>query len=46
DIPTRRGLFIVEYLMDELSFNKKGNEITVSMYLLGIAATAKPQLEN
>ncbi len=46
DIPTRRGLFIVEYLMDELSFNKKGNEITASMYLLGIAATAKPQLEN
>jgi serine/threonine-protein kinase RsbW len=46
DIPTRRGLFIVEYLMDEISFNKKGNEITVAMYLLGIATTAKPRLEN
>lgn len=33
DIPAKRGLFIVEYLMDEISFNDKGNEITATMYL-------------
>ena len=33
DIPTKRGLFIVEYLVDEIFFNDKGNEITVTMHL-------------
>jgi anti-sigma regulatory factor (Ser/Thr protein kinase) len=28
-LPTRRGLFIVHYLMDELSFNEKGNIVTM-----------------
>ena len=40
DIPTKRGLFIVEYLMDEISFNTKGNEITATMYLKEIAPIA------
>lgn len=46
EIPTKRGLFIVEYLMDEVSFNEKGNEIIATMYLQGITATAKQQLVN
>jgi CheY-like chemotaxis protein len=33
EIPTKRGLFIVKYLTDEISFNNKGNEITATMYL-------------
>ena len=33
DIPTKRGLFIVNYLMDKVSFNEKGNEITATMNL-------------
>jgi DNA-binding response OmpR family regulator len=28
-LPTRRGLFIVHYLMDEVSFNEKGNIVTM-----------------
>ena len=28
-LPTKRGLFIVHYLMDELSFNEKGNIVTM-----------------
>ena len=28
-LPTKRGLFIVNYLMDEVSFNEKGNIITM-----------------
>lgn len=40
DIPTKRGLFIVDYLMDEISFNTKGNEITTTMYLKEIAPVA------
>ncbi len=32
-LPTKRGLFIVNYLMDELSFNEKGNKITMVKYL-------------
>ena len=39
-IPARRGLFIVEYLMDDISFNEKGNEITVTMNLKDITPTA------
>jgi CheY-like chemotaxis protein/anti-sigma regulatory factor (Ser/Thr protein kinase) len=35
EIPTKRGLFIVKYLTDEISFNNKGNEITTTMYLNG-----------
>jgi CheY-like chemotaxis protein/anti-sigma regulatory factor (Ser/Thr protein kinase) len=31
DIPAKRGLFIVNYLMDKISFNEKGNEITATM---------------
>ena len=32
-LPTKRGLFIVNYLMDELSFNEKGNKVTTVKYL-------------
>lgn len=32
-LPTKRGLFITNYLMDELSFNKEGNLVTVIKYL-------------
>ena len=32
-LPARRGLFIVHYLMDEMSFNEKGNKVTVVKYL-------------
>lgn len=35
DIPAKRGLFIVEYLTDMISFNDRGNEITITMYLNG-----------
>lgn len=31
-IPEKRGLFVVDLLMDELRFNKKGNESTVILY--------------
>jgi CheY-like chemotaxis protein/anti-sigma regulatory factor (Ser/Thr protein kinase) len=31
-IPEKRGLFIVDLLMDELRFNKKGNEVTAVLY--------------
>ncbi|MCX8043369.1 MAG: response regulator [Desulfobacterota bacterium] len=31
-LPTKRGLFIVNYLMDELSFNQKGNQVTMVKY--------------
>lgn len=34
NIPTKRGLFIVKYLMDRLSYNEKGNEVTLIKYLL------------
>lgn len=40
DIPSKRGLFIVEYLMDEVSFNAKGNQITTTMYLKDITPVA------
>ena len=33
DIPNKRGLFIVEYLSDEISFNDKGNEVTATILL-------------
>lgn len=46
DIPTKRGLFIVKYLMDEVSFNDKGNEITATMYLQGITAISPQQPGN
>ena len=39
DIPSKRGLFIIGYLMDEISFNEKGNEITARKYLQGITDT-------
>ena len=29
DLPTKRGFFIVNYLMDEISFNEKGNIVTM-----------------
>lgn len=32
-LPTKRGLFIVNYLMDEFSFNEKGNRVTIVKYL-------------
>ena len=32
-LPARRGLFIVHYLMDEMSFNEKGNKVTMVKYL-------------
>jgi DNA-binding response OmpR family regulator len=32
-LPTKRGLFIVNYLMDELSFNEKGNKVDIVKYL-------------
>jgi len=35
DIPNKRGLCIVEYLADEISFNDKGNEVTATIYLNG-----------
>ena len=31
-IPEKRGLFIVDLLMDELRFDKKGNEVTAVLY--------------
>lgn len=31
-IPEKRGLFIVDLLMDELRFSKKGNEVTAVIY--------------
>jgi CheY-like chemotaxis protein/anti-sigma regulatory factor (Ser/Thr protein kinase) len=31
-IPEKRGLFIVDLLMDELRFNEKGNEVTAVVY--------------
>jgi len=31
-VPDKRGLFIVDFLMDELRFNKKGNEVTAVIY--------------
>ena len=40
NIPSKRGLFIVEYLMDEVSFNAKGNQITTMMYLKDITPVA------
>jgi DNA-binding response OmpR family regulator len=39
DIPTKRGLFIAEYLMDEISFNDTGNEITATMNLKDMITT-------
>jgi DNA-binding response OmpR family regulator len=41
NIPTKRGLFIVEHLMDGISFNEQGNEITATMYLKKTTAIAK-----
>ncbi|MEI6126081.1 MAG: response regulator [Pseudomonadota bacterium] len=32
-LPTKRGLFIVNYLMDELAFNEKGNRVSMTKYL-------------
>jgi DNA-binding response OmpR family regulator len=32
-LPTKRGLFICNYLMDELSFNEKGNRVTIVKHL-------------
>jgi len=32
-LPKKRGLFIVNYLSDELSFNEKGNRVTMVKYL-------------
>lgn len=32
-LPQKRGLFIVNYLMDEISFNEKGNKVTMVKYL-------------
>jgi len=32
-LPVQRGLFIVHYLMDEISFNEKGTKVTVVKYL-------------
>ncbi len=31
-IPEKRGLFIVDFLVDELRFDKKGNEVTAVIY--------------
>jgi anti-sigma regulatory factor (Ser/Thr protein kinase) len=31
-IPEKRGLFIVDLLMDELRFNQRGNEVTAVLY--------------
>ena len=31
-LPEKRGLFIVNYLMDELSFNEQGNMVTMVKY--------------
>ncbi len=42
DIPNKRGLFIVEYLSDEISFNDKGNAVTATIYLNG----TKPAKED
>ena len=33
NLPKKRGLFIVNYICDDISFNKKGNKITVVKYL-------------
>jgi DNA-binding response OmpR family regulator len=33
NMPSKRGLFITKYLMDEMLFNEKGNEITLVKYL-------------
>jgi CheY-like chemotaxis protein/anti-sigma regulatory factor (Ser/Thr protein kinase) len=41
-IPTKRGLFIVEYLMDKVSFSNKGTEITVTMSMRDQGATTTP----
>ena len=46
DIPNKRGLFIIEYLMDDVSFNEKGNEITATKYLRSISTIAKQQTGN
>jgi DNA-binding response OmpR family regulator len=32
-LPTKRGIFIVNYLMDDISFNDKGNTVTMSKYI-------------
>jgi len=32
-LPAKRGLFIVNYLMDGLSFNQKGNQVTMVKHL-------------
>ncbi|MCP4715180.1 MAG: response regulator [Deltaproteobacteria bacterium] len=32
-LPTKRGLFIVNYLMDEIMFNEKGSKVTMVKYL-------------
>lgn len=32
EIPSKRGLFIVKYLMDEISFNTSGNAITATLH--------------
>ena len=34
NLPTKRGLFIVNYLMDELAFNDRGNRVTVVKHLV------------
>ena len=34
NLPTKRGLFIVHYLMDELAFNDRGNRVTVVKHLV------------
>jgi len=31
-MPEKRGLFIVDLLMEELRFSKKGNEVTAVIY--------------
>jgi len=41
DIPAKRGLFIVEYLTDKVSFNDRGNEISITLYLNGKTAKSK-----
>ena len=38
-LPKKRGLFIVNYLTDELSFNEKGNRVTMVKYLKPEAGT-------
>lgn len=39
-IPEKRGLFIVDLLMDDIRFNKKGNEAIVVMYRERIVGNA------